>query len=538
MSSQTPYFDLYKPASTDSADIEQIAENFDTIDTEMHKPPLSVNQQEPDANRNIQITTVPLADNLTSDTAQLILGTFTIRASGGDAAISNGAAMLSDIRGNMVKTGYVPQVVEMTVSPAERGDGVVPITATIDDAAFLQAASSSSGTMTFSYTSAWDTDPSNYGITVSGTPISGDSISVTYNKGNRGTISAANPSTFISTGWNLYNHTAGYCRLPKYSEEYGYMIDGTYTSVEFSETLSGTKEEIEPVNGHFDIPSDGYLWIEGGNTTDTAVWPTWSDWTEQANGGVFQAYTQTTVDISGVMVNFPSGLMKVGNVYDEINFNTKKAYSRIEKLEYTTSNLETVIARGLPYDTDTGYIYAVRTSVVSYDISLSGSYTANGHGTEIFLGAAVPVTASCLYGQDLKDKLKRDVVTISQQTLSEAQKNQVLTNIGAPKASRVTTLETNLTDLFIIKNYSATVSVAANSYTNISATALGMSTPTGYSPLAICSFRASTHLVYLARVLPTTTGSNTVAVVHNTTNAERSVTVNIDVVYVKSIFIK
>jgi hypothetical protein len=442
MSVLTPIFHLLKLVKGDPYTFDQFNENMDTIDTEMAKPPLTVNEIEPDENRNIQITTVPLADNLSSDEAQVNMGTYIIRTSGGEASIANGSAWLSDIHGNQVKTGYVAESLNMTVNAAEREEGE-PITATIDRDTFVAYVSSSS-TITLNYTTEWSADPDLYGITVTGTPINGDQIVVVYVKENRGTITTANPTSFVSTGWNLYNHTAGYARVVNYSEEYGFMIDGTYTDLAFAATLDGEQTTITPVNGYFTVPSDGYVFVTGGNSTDTAIWMTWSNWTEEANGGVFAAYSQTSIDLTGVMTNFPAGLMRIGNTYDEINFNTLRAYSRIQRLEYNAENLANVIASGVPYDTDTNYIYSVRLVPVTYTISISGEYTVSDHGLEMFIGTSVPVTASSLYGNDLKGKLRRDVLTISQQSLSAAQKAQVLQNIGAASDTDVATLNSNM----------------------------------------------------------------------------------------------
>ena len=433
MSSTTTNFDLVKPEKTDPAAISVLNDDLDTIDAELAKPPLSVNETEPDENRNIQITTVPLADNLTSDEMQINTGTYIIRTSGGEASIKNGEATLSELRGNMVKTGDSAQSVNMVVT----GSNIQGTT--IDDNAFIAEMTSTSGSMTFSYTDAWSVNPALYGITVVGSPQSGNSIVVTYAKENRGTITAATPTTFISTGWNLYNHVAGYARVVNYSDEYGYMIGGTYTSLAFAETLTGEQTTITPVNGYFSVPSNGYVFVTGGNSTDTMIWLTWTNWTEEPNGGVFEAYTQSTIDLSGVMVNFPNGLMRVGNYYDEINLNTGKAYSRIEKIEYNSENLADVIASGVPYETDQWYIYAVMENPATYNIDLDGEYTANDHGTEMFIGTNVPVTASAFYGNDLKAKLRMDVVTISQQDLSTQQKEQVRQNIGAISGADVST---------------------------------------------------------------------------------------------------
>ena len=431
MSILTPFFNLFKVQKPDPYDIAHYNNNMDIIDTAMHRPPLTVNEIEPDPEtRDIQVTTVPLADNFTSDEAQINQGTYVVRTSGGEASIADGSAWLSDLHGNMIKTGYIAESLTMTVTPVAREEGEEPITATIDRDTFVEYVSES-GTITLTYTTEWSADPTLYGITVTGTPVGGDQIVVVYVKENRGTITTATPTSFVSTGWNLYNHAAGYARVVNYSDEYGFMVDGTYTALKFAETLTGEQTDITPVDGFFTIPAaSGYVFVTGGNDTDTAIWMTWSDWTEEANGGEFQAYSQTSIDLSGVMVDFPDGLMRIGNTYDEINLNTLRAYSRIEKMEYTAENLAGVIASGVPYDTDTGYIYAVRVVPAVYTISLSGEYTVSNHGLEMFMGTSIPVTASSLYGNDLKGKLRRDVLTISQQTLTSAQKAQVKNNLG------------------------------------------------------------------------------------------------------------
>lgn len=480
MSILTPFFNLFKPAKTDPAAIAEISANMDIIDTEMHRPPLTVNEIEPDPEtRDLHIQTVPLADNLSSDEAQVNTGTFIVRTSGGDSSIADGNAWLSDLRGNQVKTGYVPESLNMTVNAAQREEGVDPITATLDRATFVEEVTAS-GTITLSYITDWSADPATYGVTVTGTPIAGDQIVIVYVKEDRGTITTASPTSFVSTGWNLYNHSVGYARVLNYSEEYGFMVEGTYTKLEFSTTLTGDKTTITPVDGYFTVPADGYVFVTGGNSTDTEIWMTWSDWTDEANGGTFAAYSQTSIDLSGVMVNFPYGLMRIGNVFDEINFNTLRAYSRIQRLEYNTENLENVIASGVDYDTDEGYIYAVRETPVTYTINISGEYTVSDHGLEMYLGTDIPLTSSSLYGQDLKGKLRRDVLTISQQTLTSAQKTQVLTNIGAASQAGLSKFQgveiaanTNLNSLIVPGNYYSINSGRTETLTNCPVTGEG-----------------------------------------------------------------
>lgn len=527
--SNTTNFDLKKVTASDPYDFDDFNDNMDTIDTEMAKPPLTVNDQSPDSSRNIQITTVPLADNLTSDEAQIVDGTFAIRSSGGGASISNGSAMLSDIKGNMVKSGYVAESIDMTVTPVSSSSD---LNATIDRDTFV-AYVSTSGTTTLTYTTGWSADPSLYGITVTGTPANGDVITVVYVKENRGTITVANPTSFISTGWNLYNHAAGYARVCKYSDEYGFMIDGTYQALKFATTLSGEQTTISPTDGYFTIPSDGYVFVTGGNSTDTEIWMTWSDWTDEPNGGVFEAYSQSVIDLSGIMVSFPYGLMRVGNVYDEIDLNINRAYSRIDRMAYSDENLETVIQSGKPYDTDTNYIYVVKDDPVPSVISLDGEYTVNDHGIEMFNGTSAPVGTSILYGNDLKNKLRRDVVTISQQTLTENQQAQVRENIGAASAD-------DLGNLFLYKTYTASYSnLAAGASKNLKVEDFGITKPSGYVPFGFYLRFSSgnTYVAVLQCNLYTSTGS-TVMTINNVSDSAKSGTATIGFIWIKSAFLK
>lgn len=425
MSNQTTNFDLVKPEKTDPAAISVINGDLDIIDEEMAKPPLSVNGTLPDSTtRNITINEVPLAGNLTSDEAQDIFGTFIQRTSGGDASIADGSAWLVSVKGNSVKTGYVQEALNYSVNSDE-------ITVTTFDADTFKSVVTESGTTTLTYNSAWSADPATYGFTLSGTPADGDSIVITYVVGNRGVITSANPTTFNSTGWNLYNYDTGYAKVVKYSNQYGFVISGTYSLLEFSATVNGTRTSIIPVDGAFNVPSDGYVFVTGGNQTDTEIYMTWSDWTDPDNVPDYEAYTVDQISLAAVMVNFPAGLMSVGEVRDEINLNTQRAISRVERLAYTDANLAIAEASGMPYDTDTDYIYLVRTTAVTTVIEVDGSYSVSDHGIEFFLGTPVACYTETLYGQDLKGKLRRDVLTISAQELTAAQKAQVLENIGA-----------------------------------------------------------------------------------------------------------
>lgn len=303
----------------------------------------------------------------------------------------------------------------MTVSAVPR---TTPpeITATISRDAWV-AAVSTTGTYAFTFTTTWTlnsetVDPADYGISVTNTPIAGDAITVVYVKEIRGTITQADPDALVATGWNLYNHTDGYAKVVKYSNSYGYRIDGDYTALAFAETPEGTQTSITPdANGLFTVPSDGYVIVTDGNSANTCIYPTWSDWTG-GHSGDFEAYHKDEIDVSAIMsARFPYGLCRAQDVRDEINFNTKQAISRIQRMAYTEENLANVKAAGRAYEYDENYIYQERASEDVHAITLEAEYTCDDHGLEYFTGSSAPVSTEILYGQNLKDKLRRYVVT-------------------------------------------------------------------------------------------------------------------------------
>lgn len=396
----------------------------------------SVNGIMGDADGDVYLDQVPFADNLRSNQSQNVAGTFTLRTAGGEASIENGEAWLTGIRGNRVHNGYVPESLNMTVNMVEREQGEDVIDATIDRDVFVGYVTES-GTTTLSYTTSWSQSPTLYGVTVTGTPKNGDQIVIVYVKEARGTIVQAfateSDKTFIATGWNLYNDDLGYARVVKYSDVYGFRVEGTYTALQFSATVDGEKSAITVVDGNFTVPSSGYVWVTGGTSTNTEIYMTWSDWTESADHPDFEAYNDTVIDLSTVIAtHFPYGLLRAGDVRDEINLNAGIAISNVQRLDYDDENLEYAESTGRVYEYDTNYIYLERATAETAIIELDGGYTVSDHGIEYFTGTGVPVYCTVLYGNNLKNKLERDVLTISQQTLTSAEQAQVQTNIGIP----------------------------------------------------------------------------------------------------------
>lgn len=415
------------PMSTDP-EADTVAEAIEALQEGAEGCVKSVNGQSADSNGNVQLSEVPLAKNLTSSSAQSSAGAFVIRTTGGSKSVANGKAYLQEVRGAQVHTGYVAEVLEVTV------DATSGITAALTHDTWVGAVSEN-GTYTFEYNgSAWKLDAAtvtlaDYGITVTGSPTNGDSITVDYVAEERGTITVATPSAIVSTGWNLFNVATGYARVAKY--EHDYMIGGTYTQVQFSTTYGGARTTIT-VNedGTFSINADGYVWVTGGDATTTYVCAVWTDWTTGPDVA-FAAYTESQIDLSSVMDSyFPYGLMAVGTVYDEISISGGQAISRVERMAYSAENLAAVISAGRAYDVDEDYIYAVRTSAVTNSITISSEYTVSDHGMEWFNETEVGPYAIMLYGQDLNRKLTNEVVTYTEQVTTAAQKKQAQDNIG------------------------------------------------------------------------------------------------------------
>ena len=397
----------------------------------------SVNNVLPASNGNVSITTVDVARQLQTNNAQLTEGTFLRRTAGGTANIGDGDAWLGVVRGNMVHTGYTAESFAVTVT----SDAEEPITAEVTNKATFRTQAEEGGTYEFNYTSSWDVNPASWGVTVDGTPESGDKITVVWTEEVRGTITPATPTGFTATGWNLYNHTAGYARVLKYSgsDSTMFMVSGsTVTGLQFSATPDGTRTTITPdANGGFDIAADGYIFVTGGNNTDTAIWMPFSDWGSGYEGG-WKAYSESTVDLNDALTTcFPNGLCAVETVQDEINITIGQAIQRIERMAYSAENLAAVIAAGRAYEYDEDYIYAtldeedwVITDFAEEEIEVDGAFTANDHGLEWFEGTGVACWAQLMYGENLVDKLRTDVLTISAQELTAEQQAQVKTNIG------------------------------------------------------------------------------------------------------------
>lgn len=474
--------DIFKfllPEKADKTAVKNLTDNFESLDSILGKTPETINGiPVTEGTRDIKVDEVPLADNLTSDKTQYSEGSFVERTTGGTAPIEDGEATMLSIVGNSVHTGYVPEILTVTVSPVEREEGEMPITADFDADVFKSVVTTS-GTTIFIYTSGeWNLTPETYGLTIVGDPVNGDSITIVYVVEERGTISVATPTSFNSTGWNLYDNSVGYAKVVKYSDDYGFGIDGNYSSIAFSETPDGAQTPIFVVDDAFIVPGNGYVHVTGGDST-TCIYATWSDWIGYHPETV--PYADDAIDLTSVMAYFSAGLCKVGDVHDEINLMFQTAVSRIQRLTYSKATIEALEEAGRAYEADENYIYAVRTTPVTYDISVDGMYEVNDHGIEFFDGTIIAPFVTMLYGNNLKNKLEVDVVTKSQDivnNLSSTATNKALSaNMGnfiGQIMSGITTYVTGNTnnsgktinsgDYFIANGttYKATASIPVN----------------------------------------------------------------------------
>lgn len=533
MATRTTNLELYKPADGDAPDISKNNWNMDKLDTEVASRVKTVNGTAPGTDGNVAITHVDWAGNLETGINKRIEDAFIMRTTGGTASVSTGTATLRKVLGNRVRIGHVDAVGTMTVTMTTREAGEDEIDATLDLAAFETAVENVTGTYTFDYVSDWSDDPAEYGITVMGTPKNGDQITVAFTAEVLGTIVQCTPAELVSTGWNLYNSTTGRAMAVKYSDEFGYQIGGEYSAVKWSATEDSAKQTLTvDAGGNFSVPADGVIWVSDGDDT---TWVALA-WSTGRTVTTPDPYTESTVDLSDIMeAAFQDGLMQAGDVRDEIDITNQMVYAKIEKLENTAANMAEARASGRTFEFDDSYIYIEKAEWDVYGIALSGEYSVNDYGIEFFTETTVPVMTDVMYGQDLTNKLERDVVTISAQTLGASDQAQVRENIGAASAAAV---EAALTNLVIIKEYSHTfTSLASGATKGVTASDMGAATPSGYRAIGLIRWFASASSVVIDSWRLDNNGASAYFNMRNVGNsAATNFTVYMRVAYVKSAY--
>ena len=347
---------------------------------------------------------------------------------------------------------------------------------------------SESGTYEFTYNeeaSSWtfgfeNITLSTYGISVTGTPDNEDKVVVTYVVGTpnsvitivytapeRGVISCATPTAFSATGFNQFDSatmyienatisegtiTSGsnyiaYCRAKggvdngyvAYSEnEYIENIGWVEELPDIGSTVVTTNTSVTSVLASVVFADDGYVVVEVTDMSDLCVHPKWSgsadtDYAAYVEPSVIEFPTEDLEENDLPLKTY--GMPRIGAVADKLDLDAGTYVQKIGRLANTPANMSVVISYNTDYDYDDDYIYYVLPTSTTYYINISPDYIVNDWGTEEFIGTDVEVAAQLLYGQNLRDKLRTDVLTISSQDLNSTQILQIYDNLHM--ASRV-----------------------------------------------------------------------------------------------------
>ena len=307
-------------------------------------------------------------------------------------------------------------------------------------------------------------------------------ITVNYTAPNQGTIIVARPNSFQSTEINQFDYTTMtldgyidvsgtapkihirsqaeplntsilcYCKAVTGTNGYTVFYDnddfeiiraGWSNSIanNASIVLHELDEEVETSNHfHVAVPENGYIVVELSKRASVTleqltIHPTQSG---AEDNSLTEYFVNTiifpTVDINNVTLPIGLyGMPKIGSAADRIDFEGAKYIKKIGRLQNTPANMSLVQELNTEYDYDNNYIYYVLDTPVTYTLAqINNEYTVNDYGTEQFISnyTSVALTATNYYGYNLKDKLRKDVLTISRQDLTLEQKRQVYYNLG------------------------------------------------------------------------------------------------------------
>lgn len=369
------------------------------------------------------------ADQIYTKTLQLQEAGFIFRTTAGNLSVGTGSADLLAIKGHTVQEGHQEEVRDFSYEFADPNTTAevnwTKLISYIENiGVFVEQGEQ--GTIAFSYrlygssyvwalSTSWGTSGGvpptslglDWGITVTGDVTEGDSINIQVAVLKIGTLTTAKPTSYVATGYNQYDATAGYAHVIGGNQ---YRIAGTYTSIGIADEPGGTTTTLEVTNGKFTPETDGYVYVSGasGDILIALVW------TGTRDNDPYEAFSKTTITIptidkeSNSLPTATYGMPSVGDVADELNFADKLYIQRIGHYAYSAENLETVEALGVDYWYDEEDIFYVLETPIEYKLadSVRGEYTANDFGTEEFVGTSVSVDAMLTYGNNLVDKLR------------------------------------------------------------------------------------------------------------------------------------
>lgn len=322
-------------------------------------------------------------------------------------------------------------------------------------------------------------DLATYGIALAETPTEGDVITVIYTaatpdsaivvnyvKENRGTIFVATPTGFSATGFNQFDkesmvltdmtisngHITSqegkylcYCKaVGGVTNGYvAYSANGVIENIGWCASLPQESGEVTTTGqtltatvASITFNNNGYVVVVVTDPDDLCIHPKWSGRADTTYSDYVAPSTitfPTTGTLDETTVSLPIGsygMPALNGVADRLDLYNGKYIKKIGRYPYSAENLATVQNMGVYYDYDSTNIFYVLSEPITYNISISSTYTANDFGTEEFLGTTLGVPAQNLYEQNLVDKLRTDVLTISPQTLTAPQQLSVYNNLA------------------------------------------------------------------------------------------------------------
>lgn len=359
----------------------------------------------------------------------IVIDKGTITTTGGDKDISSeetgSTAQLTYIKGGATVTGeYTPASITNEYNPGEGSSYNFAVTVTDPDkftGFILGSGSTLVGTgKTYAQVSGYTGETN--GFIFSGTPTTGKTETFTITAPAFQSVVFPTITSFNSTGWNLLSGTQA--RVIKGQR---YMIVVTTAGTAPTATIAGVSQVIDTnyncTRGHV-VP---YSFVASDTgvasfTNTKIVALIWSG--KYCDRTTNTGYTVSTIAIPAEYQT----LMAVGDVSDEL-----RPGSHTKRISTTATDYSGLTATsGYQRIVTSSNIYYAGESVVT-PLSQDWSFIANDMGEIFFLysgDTAVPVEFETVFGVNLVDKLTRDVLTVSEQELTESQKGQVHENLG------------------------------------------------------------------------------------------------------------
>jgi len=283
-------------------------------------------------------------------------------------------------------------------------------------------------------------DISSLGITVTASEgnliYNGDKITINYTRANYGTITQSTPTSFKAVGFNSFKNTnvlngykiqngtivadansmLGYVKCARNPQNPSYTVfdqNNTLTGAGWCATTPSTGATVTGGTGdaqlqHVTFSQDGYVVFSCTDVSGICVHCTWSG----SRDRIYEPYTES-------VINLPAKeYYAVGTYRNVLDLSAKTFTKNVTRIAYTPEALTALLAQhtdwvnGTHYMHDNNYIYHIITPTTE-TVQMNGLYTVNDYSTEEFVGTLVAPYSEHIYGENLVDKLRVDVITDS-----------------------------------------------------------------------------------------------------------------------------